>query len=84
MKSLTKYFIQSLKQKQYYNNQRILNNSYNINLNDFFKDSGRIEVKGRFVEACRYALPIPEKQIIKNDMSKYKLIKRYETNKTNS
>jgi hypothetical protein len=84
MTNLTKYLIQSLKEKQDYNKRRVLNKSYNIDLNDFFKDSGRIEIKGRFVEACRYPLPIPGRVIIKNDMSKYKLIKRYETNKTNS
>lgn len=80
MKNLTNYLIKSLKQEQNYNKQKVLNNSFNIDLNDYFKYSGKIEVKGRFVEVCRYSLPTPGRVIIKNDMSKYKLRRYYETN----
>jgi len=60
-----------------------LDNLYNrrnfIDLDNFFKHSGKIEINGRFVAACRYVLPIPNVRPVKNDMSKYKLIKRYES-----
>lgn len=79
MNELASYLVNSLVQKR----EKKLDNIYNrrdlIDLNNFFKHSGKIEVNGRFVAACRYVLPIPNVRPVKNDMSKYKLIKRYES-----
>ena len=74
MNTLTKYLINSLKQEQQYHEDSIVNRSFCIELNDFFKNSGKIEISGKFVRACRYALPIPNVRPVKNDMTKYKLI----------
>ena len=79
MNELASYLVNSLVQKR----EKKLDNIYNrrdlIDLNNFFKHSGKIEVNGRFVAACRYVLPIPNVRPVKNYMSKYKLIKRYES-----
>ncbi len=78
MNESASYLVDSLVKER----EQKLDNTYNrrnfIDLNNFFKHSGKIEVNGRFVAACRYALPIPNVRPVKNDMSKYKLIKRYE------
>lgn len=74
--------------------EKKLDNIYNrrnfIDLDNFFKETDKIEIKGKFVSACKFPMPIPERVLIKNDMSKYKLnktlteeyINRYERNKT--
>ncbi len=84
MNELSTYLVNSLKKEQQYLKERVSNKTILIEFNNFFKNSGKIEISGKFVRACRYALPIPHFTPIKNDMSKYKLIKRYETNKKNS
>lgn len=84
MKELSKYLVNSLKQEQRHYKERVSNKSIFIDFNNFFKNSGKIEISGKFVRACRYVLPIPDFIPIKNDMSKYKLINRYEANKKNS
>ena len=84
MKRLSQYLVNKLREEQHIRNYNKANRIQSIDLNNYFKETDKIEIKGRFVSACKYALPIPEKVIIKNDMSKYKLIKRYETNKTNT
>ena len=84
MKELSTYLVNSLKQKQRHQKERVSNKSIFIDFNNFFKNSGKIEISGKFVKACRYALPIPHFTRVKNDMSKYKLINRYEANKKNS
>lgn len=78
MKSLSLYLVEQLKsaQKQKIHNKK--NRLNHIDLNDFFKYSGNVEIKNRFVSVCRLPNPQFEKEIIMNDMSKYKLIKRYE------
>ncbi len=78
MKSLTQYVVEQLKsaQKQKIHNKK--NRLNHIDLNDFFKYSGNIEIKNRFVSACRLPQLAFERVITNNDMSKYKLIKRYE------
>ncbi len=84
MKRLSQYLVNKLKEEKHLREYNKANRLETIDLNNYFKETTKIEIKGRFVEACRYPLPIPERVIIKNDMSKYKLIKRYETNKTNT
>ena len=84
MKRLSQYLVNKLREEQHIRNYNKANRIQSIDLNNYFKETDKIEIKGRFVSACKYALPIPETVIIKNDMSKYKLIKRYETNKTNT
>lgn len=84
MKRLSQYLVNKLREEQHIRNYNKANRIQSIDLNNYFKETDKIEIKGRFVSACKYALPIPERVIIKNDMSKYKLIKRYETNKTNT
>ena len=81
MNELSLYLVNTLKNNQARSRESILNKRNNIDLNKFFKETDKIEIKGKFVSACKYALPIPERQIIKNDMSKYKLINRYDRNK---
>ena len=44
-----------------------------LEMHNFFKNSEKIEINGRFVRACRYVLPVPTFLPIKNNMSKYKL-----------
>ncbi len=90
MNESASYLVGSLVKKR----ERKLDNIYNrrnfIDLNNFFKETDKIEIKGKFVSACKYPMPIPERVLIKNDMSKYKLnkklteeyINRYERNKT--
>lgn len=78
MKRLSEYLVNKLKEEQHLRNYNKANRLDTIDLNKYFKETDKIEIKGRFVSACKYALPIPERVIIKNDMSKYKLIKRYE------
>ena len=92
MKRLSQYLVNKLKEEQHLRNYNKINRLVSIDLNNYFKETTLIEIKGRFVEACRYPLPIPERVIIKNDMSKYKLnktlteefINRYERNKKNA
>jgi len=92
MKTLSQYLVNKLREEQHLRNYNKANRLYSIEMNNYFKESDKIEIKGRFVSACKYALPIPEKVIIRNDMSKYKLnkklteefINRYERNKKNS
>jgi hypothetical protein len=79
MKRLSEYLVNKLKEEQHLRNYNKANRLDTIDLNKYFKETDKIEIKGRFVSACKYALPIPERVIIKNDMSKYKLIKRYES-----
>ena len=79
MKRLSEYLVDKLKEEQHLRNYNKANRLDTIDLNKYFKETDKIEIKGRFVSACKYALPIPERVIIKNDMSKYKLIKRYES-----
>ena len=76
MKRLSEYLVNKLKEEQHLRNYNKANRLDTIDLNKYFKETDKIEIKGRFVSACKYALPIPERVIIKNDMSKYKLIKR--------
>lgn len=90
MNESASYLVDSLVKER----EKKLDNIYNrrnfIDLNNFFKETDKIEIKGRFVSACKYPMPIPERVLIKNDMSKYKLnktlteeyINRYERNKT--
>jgi hypothetical protein len=73
------HLVDSLVQEREKKIDNIYNRRNFIDLNNFFKNSGKIEVNGRFVAACRYVLPIPNVRPVKNDMSKYKLIKRYES-----
>tara|TARA_R100001591_G_scaffold99889_1_gene106233 strand:- start:343 stop:597 length:255 start_codon:yes stop_codon:yes gene_type:complete len=84
MKRLSQYLVDKLRSEQHLRNYNKANRLDTIEMNNYFKECDKIEIKGRFVSACKYALPIPERVIIKNDMSKYKLIKRYERNKKNS
>lgn len=92
MKTLSQYLVNKLREEQHLRNYNKANRLYSIEMNNYFKECDKIEIKGRFVSACKYALPIPEKVIIRNDMSKYKLnkklteefINRYERNKKNS
>jgi len=51
-----------------------------IELDDYFANSGKIEIDGKFVKPTD-DLIYQEKSIIKNDMSKYKL-KNYNENIT--
>jgi|TARA_R110002012_G_scaffold310425_1_gene518641 hypothetical protein len=81
MKELSTYLINSLKSKQQNYKDSIVNKTYYIDLNNFFRETDKIEIKGKFVSACKFPMPIPERQIIKNDMTKYKLINRYDRNK---
>tara|TARA_R100000951_G_scaffold116802_1_gene131220 strand:+ start:9947 stop:10225 length:279 start_codon:yes stop_codon:yes gene_type:complete len=90
MKLLSKYLVEQLKSVQKQKSYDKKNRLYHIDLNDFFKYSGNIEINNRFVSACRLPQPSFERVIINNDMSKYKLnktlteeyINRYERNKT--
>ena len=75
MNTLATSFINSLKEGITKDKDDILNRRFAIDLNNYFKETDRIEIKGKFVPACNYPLPIPERIIIRNDMSKYKLIK---------
>ncbi len=79
MNELASHLVDTLVKKR----KQKLDNLYNrrnfIDLDNFFKHSGKIEINGKFVAACRYILPIPNVRPVKNDMSKYKLIKRYES-----
>ena len=59
MKELSKYLVNSLKQEQRHYKERVYNKSIFIDFNNFFKNSGKIEINGKFVRACRYVLPIP-------------------------
>tara|TARA_R100000951_G_scaffold115630_1_gene124350 strand:+ start:821 stop:1090 length:270 start_codon:yes stop_codon:yes gene_type:complete len=81
MKLLSKYLVNSLKEENTRKQEDVYLKRFNIDLNNFFKETDKIEIKGKFVSACKFALPIPERQIIKNDMTKYKLINRYDRNK---
>ncbi len=90
MNESASYLVDSLVKER----EKKLDNIYNrrnfIDLDNFFKETDKIEIKGRFVSACKFPMPIPERVLIKNDMSKYKLnktlteeyINRYERNKT--
>lgn len=90
MKLLSTYLINSLKAENTRKQEDIYLRRNNIDLNNFFKETDKIEIKGKFVSACKFPMPIPERVLIKNDMSKYKLnktlteeyINRYERNKT--
>ena len=92
MKTLSQYLVNNLREEQHLRNYNKANRLDSIEMNNYFKECDKIEIKGRFVSACKYALPIPERVIIRNDMSKYKLnkklteefINRYERNKKNS
>ena len=75
MNTLATSFINSLKEGITKDKDDILNRRFAIDLNNYFKETDRIEIKGKFVRACNYPLPIPERIIISNDMSKYKLTK---------
>ena len=89
MKRLAQYLVDQVRSEQHLRNYNKAHRLDTIEMNNFFKETDKIEIKGRFVSACKYALPIPEKVIIRNDMSKYKLnktlteefINRYERNK---
>ena len=90
MNESASYLVDSLVNER----EKKLDNIYNrrnfIDLDNFFKETDKIEIKGKFVSACKFPIPIPERVLIKNDMSKYKLnktlteeyINRYERNKT--
>ena len=78
MNELASYLVDSLIKQRDKNTDNIYNRRNHIDLDDFFKNSGKIEINGRFVRACRYLLPIPNVRPVRNDMSKYKLTKRYE------
>jgi hypothetical protein len=90
MNESASYLVDSLVNER----EKKLDNIYNrrnfIDLDNFFKETDKIEIKGKFVSACKFPMPIPERVLIKNDMSKYKLnktlteeyINRYERNKT--
>ena len=90
MNESASYLVDSLVKER----EKKLDNIYNrrnfIDLDNFFKETDKIEIKGRFVSACKFPMPITERVLIKNDMSKYKLnktlteeyINRYERNKT--
>lgn len=90
MKRLSQYLVDQVKSEQHLRNYNKAHRLDTIEMNDFFKECDKIEIKGKFVSACKYAMPILERVIIKNDMSKYKLnktlteeyINRYERNKT--
>ena len=73
MKTLSQYLVNKLREEQHLRNYNKANRLYSIEMNNYFKESDKIEIKGRFVSACKYALPIPEKVII-----------RYERNKKNA
>jgi len=75
MKRLSQYLVDQIRSEQHLRNYNKAHRLDTIEMNDFFKECDKIEIKGRFVSACKYALPMPEKVIIKNDMSKYKLNK---------
>ncbi len=81
MKLLSKYLVNSLKEENTRKQEDVYLKRFNIDLNNFFKETDKIEIKGKFVSACKFPMPIPERQIIKNDMTKYKLINRYDRNK---
>ena len=66
-----------MKQKNKINKYHIEKKENLIEFENYFKYSGMIEYKKRFI------FP-DERHEYKNDMSKYKLIKRYEKNKENS
>ncbi len=81
MNKLTTYLINSLVREKEQKIEDQKNRRNNIDLNKYFKETDKIEIKGKFVSACKFPMPIPERVLIKNDMSKYKLINRYERNK---
>jgi len=89
MNESASYLVESLVKERQIKLDNIYNRRNFIDLNNFFKETDKIEIKGRFVSACKYPMPIPERVIVKNDMSKYKLnktlteefINRYERNK---
>tara|TARA_R110002012_G_scaffold16404_4_gene63412 strand:+ start:12895 stop:13155 length:261 start_codon:yes stop_codon:yes gene_type:complete len=75
MKKLSQYLVDQLRSKQNlikYNKENRLDT---IEMDNYFKNSEKIEISGKFVKACRYILPIPNFVPVKNDMSKYKLNK---------
>lgn len=90
MNESASYLVDSLVRERKIKLDNIYNRRNFIDLNNFFKETDKIEIKGRFVSACKFPMPIPERVLIKNDMSKYKLnktlteeyINRYERNKT--
>ncbi len=79
MNELASHLVDTLVKKRKQNLDNLYNRRNFIDLDNFFKHSGKIEINGKFVAACRYILPIPNVRPVKNDMSKYKLIKRYES-----
>jgi hypothetical protein len=79
MNESASYLVDSLVKERKIKLDNIYNRRNFIDLNNFFKETDKIEIKGRFVSACKFPMPIPERIIVRNDMSKYKLIKRYES-----
>jgi hypothetical protein len=79
MNESASYLVDSLVRERKIKLDNIYNRRNFIDLNNFFKETDKIEIKGRFVSACKFPMPIPERIFVRNDMSKYKLIKRYES-----
>jgi hypothetical protein len=79
MNESASYLVDSLVKERKIKLDNIYNRRNFIDLNNFFKETDKIEIKGRFVSACKFPMPIPERIFVRNDMSKYKLIKRYES-----
>tara|TARA_R110000751_G_scaffold16235_2_gene51607 strand:- start:1180 stop:1410 length:231 start_codon:yes stop_codon:yes gene_type:complete len=76
MNQLAQYFVEQLKYAQKTKNYRKINRLTCIDMNNYFTDSGKIELGTKYVLACHHQLPIPERIIYNNDMSKYKLKKK--------
>jgi len=85
MREISKNLVFEMKQKNKINKYHIEKKENLIEFENYFKYSGMIEYKKRFIFPDeRHEYKLFEINRIKNDMSKYKLIKRYEKNKENS
>jgi len=86
MKELAKNFVFETKQNKKITNYHIVNKTNLIEFDNYFNYSGLIEYKKRFIKPeDNYDDQIFEREIIKNDMSKYQLKNKLnETNKINT
>tara|TARA_R100001443_G_scaffold115192_2_gene132394 strand:- start:1677 stop:1925 length:249 start_codon:yes stop_codon:yes gene_type:complete len=77
MKELPKTFVFQEKQKNKINKYHVENKTNLIEFDNYFKYSGMIEYKKRFILAEDIYEYIPyEREIVCNDMSKYKFKKK--------
>ena len=86
MKELAKNFVFETEQNKKITKYHIVNKTNLIEFDNYFKYSGLIEYKKRFIKPeDNYEYQTFERKIIKNDMSKYQLKNKFnETDKINS